>query len=160
MQSNSNKKIFIIIGAVLIGVVCLCCVAAVLVWVLILKPSRTSTSQVPPYYGVFLKEENNFKDLVTLELVDYPTASDIGSAPQASSSSPVLAVYLQNADLMSYAVLYSVNDQNTVDYNVAPTGQGYLEVTPVGKLYDGLYCLIQGDPLASFIPAWCFQVGE
>jgi len=124
---------------------------------------RTELDEVkPPYYGVFVKEDNQLTELTEQELFETPRIGEVKNIAQIQSTQPVLIIWQQNTQL-DYLDFYKLGQNKSqrerIKYNAKPMDDGVYEITPTSPLSDGEYCIIQGDPLGMFLPGWCFRIG-
>ena len=113
----------------------------------------------PPYYGVFLIKGVDLVELTPTEVVGFPRESLIGNVPSAGDTQPVITIW--NPELvLQYLQFFSLTDRNELTYDVTPKENGIVDVRPSDPLDSGVYCFIQGDPISSFLNAWCFRIGE
>ena len=113
----------------------------------------------PPYYGGFLKNGRELVEIPQVELFETPRdASELGSLPAAADTRPVVLLWYPDV-VLADLVLMSIETRDEVRYNAKPQDEGVLEIQPAETLPLGAYCLVQGDPLAVFLQAWCFEVG-
>ena len=163
-KSESNRKLYIILGIVG-GLFMICTICMVIVLLLISSKSKPISSKnlTPSHYGVFVIENNKLMELSERELFSLPVESEMTDAEQISSSKPTIIMWRDNInfDYLSFQKLGQyLHQQTDVKYNVTPKDNGVFEITPNSSLKDGIYCLVQGDPLAVFLPGWCFRIGN
>lgn len=117
----------------------------------------TSENNLPPYYGAFLKQGSSLVELPELELFGAPKTYDVNQRKVTNDNQPIVLLWRPNTRL-DYLVLYSVTEREEIRYNAIPKDEGILELYPAQALDSGIYCYVQGDPLAAFLPGWCFEV--
>lgn len=130
----------------------------------ILACSFTDTSPKPSHYGVFFEQNGELIELQEQEIFDIPVEKQMGNAQTISDSQPTIIIWRSNTNL-DYLEFLKLNEflgqsKNSVGYNATPKEDGIIEITPKSSLEDGVYCLIQGDPLAVFLSGWCFRIGN
>jgi hypothetical protein len=115
----------------------------------------------PPYFGAFLMKNGGFVELTELEIFDITTIADQVNLEITVDSQPVIVLWRPDTDLNSlefYAINDDINRSEIIEYHATPKEDGIIEIRPSTSLSPGKYCLIQGDPLAVFLPGWCFKV--
>ena len=117
-----------------------------------------------PYYGVFIVSEGNtVSELV--EIKGKPNSYELLSpgvpAFKQGEELLILAWYPQiNLNYFMFGLMEPYEEE--LPYNVSPWNEEILRIIPSITLTDGVYCLAQGDPLASpiSVPFWCFRIGD
>lgn len=128
----------------------------------ILSCLSTDTKPKPPHFGVFFEQNGGLIELQEREIFTIPVEGEIGNAQTISDSQPIIIIWRSNTNL-DYLEFYKLNQflgqsKNIVRFSATPEEDGVIKIIPVSPLENGIYCLIQGDPLAISLPGWCFQV--
>lgn len=125
--------------------------------------SSCSDNTKPPYYGLFVKEGKELKELTKRELFSTPLIGELKDIEQVEGAQPQFIIWQDNTQL-DYLDFYKLgqhkNDRQEIKYNAKPGDEGIIEITPASTLSDGEYCIIQGDPLGMMLPGWCFRIGS
>lgn len=127
-------------------------------------PSQPQSLQ-PSHYGVFFENDGELIELQEQEIsFDIPVENQMGNVQTISASQPTIIIWRSNTNLdyLDFLKLnqYLGQSKNSIRYNATPKEDRVIEITPVSPLDNGIYCLIQGDPLAVTLPGWCFRIGE
>jgi ribosomal protein L32 len=124
---------------------------------LILVFSALGGDKKPPRYGAFLKQGRSLVELPEIEMFGIPRESEIDQPVTTKDTNPVVLLWRPDTRL-DYLMLFSLKGRSEVRYEAAAKGDRMIELTPTQSLRPGLYCYIQGDPLGTFLPGWCFEV--
>jgi hypothetical protein len=124
---------------------------------LILAFTAFGGAKKPPHYGAFIKEGGRLIEIPELEVFDIPRESEIDHPVVTKDDRPVVILWRPDTRL-DYLFLFSLKGRSEVRYEAAAKDDRMIELTPAQSLRPGLYCYIQGDPLGSFLPGWCFEV--
>jgi hypothetical protein len=124
---------------------------------------ESSQDPKPSHYGVFFEKDGELIELQEQEIYDIPVENQMSNVQTFSDSRPTFIVWRSNTNLDYLEFLklnqYLGQSKQSISYNATPKDDGIIEITPKSSLDGGVYCLIQGDPLAVFLSGWCFQVG-
>jgi hypothetical protein len=132
-------------------------ILALLVLFLIVSiASSLFADKKPPHYGAFLKQGNSLVELFEQELFGIPRAGSIENLEYTSNIQPVVLLW-RPATRLDYLTLYSISERDQIRYTAAEK-DGIIELSPTQPLDPGIYCYVQGDPLAAFLPGWCFEI--
>jgi hypothetical protein len=165
---GSGKTPFVIIGVLMVLCVCLMC--CVLAFVLLISTFSSQISfnmpfasdVMPSYYGVFVRQGNSLIELPEGRAMSVPVESRAEEVEIINSSKPVIVIWKDNLSL-EYLVIYKLGkktgQQIEINYTATPKDGGIVEIAFSRELADGIYCLLFGDPFATFIPTYCFQIG-
>ncbi len=165
IKSKNNRILFISLGVA--GVLLLCCTVALILYfsgIFSNTPQLLTKDAKPPHFGVFVKQNSELIELQEREIFSITTEGEMANAEVISDSQPIIIVWRNetNLDYLEFVKLnqYLGQSKNSIRYNATPKEDGVIEITPASRLDDGIYCLIQGDPLAALKPGWCFRIGE
>ena len=111
----------------------------------------------PPYYGAFLQQGRSLVELSEDEFFGIPRASSFDQLQTTNDSIPVVLLWRPDTRL-EYLTFYSITGRKEVRYNATSKDDGIVELRPAQTLDPGIYCYIQGNPLAAFLLGWCFEV--
>ena len=111
----------------------------------------------PPYYGAFLQQGRSLVELSEDEFFGIPRASSFDQLQTTNDTMPVVHLWRPDTRL-EYLTFYSITGRKEVRYNATSKDDGIVELRPAQALDPGIYCYIQGNPLAAFLPGWCFEV--
>ncbi|GEM_PF-1578871 len=159
-SKNNQRAIFIL---VIVGILILCCITVVVVSAIFSRNLPTITKDdTPPHYGVFVKQNGDLIELTEIEIYHIPREADIENFETITDSRPIIIVWRDDTDL-DYLMFYKLGEyysqHTTLKYDVTPKDNSILEIVPSLELEDGIYCLVQGNPMAAFLPGWCFRIG-
>jgi hypothetical protein len=151
-------------GLIFLALIGLMCIISIGTSIFDDKPPSTNYSatpkhenNTPPYYGAFLKQGSSLVELPELELFGAPKTYDVNQREVIKDNQPIVLLWHPNTRL-DYLVLYSVTGREEIRFNSTPKEGGILELRPAQALDSGIYCYVQGDPMAAFLPGWCFEV--
>ena len=157
-ENSRNRSLFIILGIV-IGIVIICCLMTLCAGAIYFttRRSSSSTAQTPPHYGVFLVVGGKLVELDEDQFYGLPHTYDLGSLESISDKKPTILVWRRETQLQ-YLQFFLIDSRTELTYNATPRNDGVIELLPKKDLDQGTYCLIQGNPLASGLPGWCFKI--
>jgi hypothetical protein len=125
---------------------------------------ESSQNPKPTHYGVFYEKDGELIELQEQEIFDTPVEKQMGNIQTISDSQPSFIIWRSNTNLDYLEFLklnqYLGESKQNVNYNAAPKDNGIIEIVPKSSLENGVYCLIQGDPLAATLSGWCFKLGS
>jgi hypothetical protein len=111
----------------------------------------------PPYYGAFIQQGRSLVELPEDEFFGIPRASSFDQLQNTNDTMPVVLLWRPDTRL-EYLTFYSITGRKEVRYNATSKDDDIVELRPAQALDPGIYCYIQGNPLAAFLPGWCFEV--
>jgi hypothetical protein len=116
-----------------------------------------------PHYGVFLNQSGKLIELSEKKFFNTPLQGELNYLETISNPAPILIVWRQDVNL-DYLDLYKLGkytgEKKRMKYNSLPQKNGSYVINPSTPLADGEYCLIQGDPLGTTLPGWCFKISS
>jgi tetratricopeptide (TPR) repeat protein len=155
-ETASHRTLYIILGTA--------AVLLVILFAVIFSKKTTSAGKNanPSHYGVFVRQNRTLVELQAREIFSIPVESEMENAQTINTSQPIIVIWQDNTNL-EYLILYKlgqyISKQKEIHYNATPGENGIIEISPTIALVNGVYCLVQGNPLAISLPAWCFQIG-
>lgn len=124
------------------------------------QPAQQGSSPFP-FYGAYLVEGNEFVEL--FKTLGEPDFQAIFGQLLITNSMPRITLWYPDIQL-SHLALMRMDVRQNIPYRSAPSNlvADALEIEPEIYLVDGVYCLLQGGPLANpvDVPFWCFKVSD
>lgn len=149
IMSNRNFILAAVAGVLVLFVLCVALLASTGTLNDPLKPSHN---------GVFLAVDNSLVEM-NQSYGDPPALDEIVST---SDLQPLIVMLYPELD-QKYLIIRSVSSsgQGPIPFDAKFREGELLDIRPQHELEPGVYCLVQGNPLAppSNIPYWCFAIG-
>ncbi len=121
------------------------------------RGKSSGSVQKPPHYGVYLQNGGKLVELDEKEFFGVPDTYELQNLVAVSDKKPTILVWRRET-VLQYLQFFSIDRQEELYYNANPRENGVIEVQPKNSLSKGFYCLIQGNPIASGLSGWCFEV--
>jgi hypothetical protein len=160
---GQGQKIILLVAGLLLS--CGCLFIMLIAGTLIFQGFKTASSSNNnlPHYGVFLNQNGKLIELSEKEFFNTPLEGELNYLETISNPAPVLIIWRQDVHL-DYLDLYKLGkytgEKERMKYTSTPQKNGSYILNPYTPLADGEYCLIQGDPLGTTLPGWCFKISS
>ena len=155
---EERRKLVIII-AIVAGAVILCCAAILCIGAIYLltRGNSSASAPKPPHYGVFIQKGGKLVELDENQFFGLPDESELQNLVTVADKKPAILVWRRET-VLQYLQFFSISDRDELSYDATPRENGVIEIQPKTNLSKGIYCLVQGNPLASGLPGWCFEI--